>query len=53
MTVVEGFIGNVKYSQDEFSSCKLSAEVESLLTENSCLNCVAYLIYKDSNGKLI
>ena len=51
MTVVEGYYGDQVIDQESFNNVKLPAEVERLVAEQSCLNCVAYLIHHDAEGK--
>lgn len=53
MTVVEGFFGNIKYSQEQFTTAAMSAIVKRVCAENASVNRVAYLVYKDSNGKAL
>jgi Ca2+-transporting ATPase len=50
MTVVEGYFGDIKYSQDNFVDASIIDVVKRNLAENFCLNRNAYFIYKDSNG---
>ena len=51
MTVVEGYFADVKYSMDEFATAKITTAAMDVISENVCINRVAYLVYKDSNGK--
>jgi P-type Ca2+ transporter type 2C len=51
MTVVEGYFAGVKYSQSDFSTAAISPKCKEIISENACINRIAYLVYKDSNGK--
>lgn len=51
MTVVEGYFGDVKYSEEEFSLAGMKDIVKRICAENAAVNRVAYLVYKDANGK--
>lgn len=51
MTVVEGYFGDVKYSEEQFAVAAMSDAVKRVCAENACVNRTAYLIYKDSEGK--
>lgn len=53
MTVVEGYFGNKQYDQEEFKTVKLPEKVLKYVCEQSCLNRVAYLVYKDEKGDLL
>lgn len=53
MTVVEGFFADVKYSMTEFGSANISQAVKDIIAENVCINRVAYLVYKDANGRTL
>ena len=50
MTVVEAWLGNVKYSQRDFVNCRAIDKVKLMVAENVCINRVAYLVHKDANG---
>ena len=51
MTVVEGYFADVKYSMEDFALAKMTTAAMDVISENVCINRVAYLVYKDSNGK--
>jgi magnesium-transporting ATPase (P-type) len=51
MTVVEGYFGDVKYSEEQFTVAAIPESVRRVVAENACVNRVAYLVYKDSNGR--
>jgi calcium-translocating P-type ATPase len=51
MTVVEGYFGGIKYSEEQFPVAAITEPVRRIISENSCVNRVAYLVYKDSNGR--
>jgi calcium-translocating P-type ATPase len=51
MTVVEGWFGNVRLSQDNFKGENLPAQVKDALVPQVCCNRTAYLVYKDAEGK--
>lgn len=64
MTVVEGWFGNVIYTQDNFesetasstptpASSSLTTNVRRLIAVNSCVNRVAYMVYKDQEGNTL
>eukprot|EP00607_Mallomonas_marina_P005034 CAMPEP_0182425506 /NCGR_PEP_ID=MMETSP1167-20130531/11946_1 /TAXON_ID=2988 /ORGANISM="Mallomonas Sp, Strain CCMP3275" /LENGTH=876 /DNA_ID=CAMNT_0024606297 /DNA_START=194 /DNA_END=2821 /DNA_ORIENTATION=+ len=53
MTVVEGWIANRKYPQKDFLNCSASESVKLIIAENVCVNRVAYLVHRDSEGKLL
>jgi len=53
MTVVEGYFADVKYTQDEFETAKIKDACKSIISENVCINRVAYLVYKDANGNTL
>jgi len=53
MTVVEGFFGGTYYDQNSFQNMVLSDTVRTLLSENISINRVAYLLYTDSEGKVL
>ncbi|CAE7680094.1 ATP2B1, partial [Symbiodinium microadriaticum] len=56
MTVVEGYFADSKLSQSQFTTenvlvrgiCK---EARDIIAENVCINRVAYLVYKDQDGR--
>ena len=50
MTVVEGWFGNKRISQDDFKPEAFSEPVKKLISELVCLNRSAYFVWKDSNG---
>ena len=52
LTVVEGYFGSVVVNQEEFPRVKLNKTVETFVAENACLNRIAYLNFKDKEGKL-
>jgi P-type Ca2+ transporter type 2C len=51
MTVVEGYFAGVKYSQNEFATAGIADQCKEIIAENACINRIAYLVYKDANGK--
>lgn len=53
MTVVEAWMGNIKYGQKEFINCTASDKVKLIVAENVCVNRVAYLVHKDSEGNML
>jgi P-type Ca2+ transporter type 2C len=53
MTVVEGYFADVKYSMDNFADAKINPTAMEIISENVCVNRVAYLVYKDSSGKTL
>ena len=57
MTVVEGYFGDVTYTQDEFQNqSKIGAMhklVKEVIAEQCCINRTAYLVLKDQEGKLL
>ena len=53
MTVVEGWFSNTKTNQDNFKQLDISQKAKTFIMEQSCINRLAYLIYKDPDGKLL
>jgi magnesium-transporting ATPase (P-type) len=52
MTVVEGYFAGIQYSQSDFTTLTgMSEKCKEIIAENVCLNRIAYLVYKDANGK--
>jgi magnesium-transporting ATPase (P-type) len=54
MTVVEGYFAGAKYSQSDFNTLaesQLPQSCKDVIAENACINRIAYLVYKDANGK--
>jgi Ca2+-transporting ATPase len=50
MTVVEGWFGNIRVTQDKFEPTSIPFPVKKLLGEFICLNRTAYFVWKDANG---
>jgi calcium-translocating P-type ATPase len=53
MTVVAGMFAGKKYSQDEFAAItdsNLPSALSEFVVPQSCVNRLAYLVYKDSSG---
>ncbi|CAE7572387.1 ACA6, partial [Symbiodinium microadriaticum] len=50
MTVVEAWMADKKYSQVEFDNCAADRTIKEIVSENCCINRVAYLIHVDANG---
>lgn len=50
MTVVEAWLGDVFYSQNDFVNCSASEAVKHTVAQNVCINRVAYLVHTDANG---
>jgi len=53
MTVVEGWFGDHRISQDDFAKSKdiISQEAITYISEQACINRSAYLVYNDAAGK--
>ena len=51
MTVVEGWFGNVRLTQANFSCNAIPECIKRVIVEQVCVNRTAYLVYKDSEGK--
>ena len=53
MTVVEGWLGGVRYSQQDWQTCTAAEKVKLIFAENACVNRVAYLVHKDAEGQTL
>jgi Ca2+-transporting ATPase len=50
MTVVEGWFGNIRLTQDDFRCSVLTPQIRIVVAEHICANRTAYIITKDENG---
>lgn len=53
MTVVEGWFGDCRYTQESFPKAQIPETVLRTIVEQVCINRTAYLIMKDPEGKTL
>jgi len=53
MTVVEGWFGDLKLSQEDFQPKAIPDVLKHLLAEHISVNRSAYLVYRDQEGKVL
>ena len=53
MTVVEGWFANKIVDQESFKNLDISKVAKMFIVEQSCINRLAYLIYKDQEGNTL